>query len=289
MDILAYLVQAGLLPATTGYELTSLTGGFWNDVYRLRGNGRDWVVKHFRAANLNGLYPILPQAEALALQTLRGLAIAPEPIAFFPDGPLLVYQFFAGDVWREDAAQIGRLMRRLHDVVIPPESGFRHLPITPDAILQQGDHLLAQATPDAFTDQLRSLRPLPQPQPPLARLSLVHTDTWAGNFLQNDDHVRLIDWQCPGLGNPAEDVWTFLHSGYEMLLGRPRFKEHVEEEFWQGYGDSAVGRQILLLAPFYTYRIAAHCCLRQQQLTSTNPAASANYRKIFTWLISNLS
>ncbi|MFZ0544158.1 MAG: phosphotransferase [Candidatus Promineifilaceae bacterium] len=288
MDILVYLVQEGLLPATTEYTLSPLTGGFWNDVYRLQGNGRDWVVKYFRAANPGGLYPILPQAEALALKTLRDLAIAPEPIAFLPDGPLLVYEFFEGDVWREDAAGIGRLLRHLHDVAISPEGGFRQLPITPDAILQQGDYLLVQAAPDALTAQLRSRRPRPQPQPPLPRLSLVHTDTWAGNFVQNGRHLRLIDWQCPGLGSPAEDVWTFLHSGYEMLLGRSRFEEHIEREFWAGYGESAVFQQATLLSPFYTYRTAAHCCLRQQQLTSTDPTGSENYRKIATWLISKL-
>jgi hypothetical protein len=289
MDILTNFIQAGLLLDTTGYELTPLTGGFWNNVYRLRGNGRDWVIKHFRAANPDGLYPILPQAEALALQTLDGLAVAPEPIAFLPDGPLLVYQYFAGDVWREDGAIIGRLLRRLHELAIPPGSAFRQLPITSETILEQGDYLLAQAAPDALTGRLQSLRPSPQPLPPPDRLSLVHTDTWAGNFVQNGRDVRLIDWQCPGLGHPAEDVWTFLYSGYEMLLGRPPFDEQVAAEFWQGYGESAVGDHLSLLAPFYTYRIAAHCCLRRQQLAQTNPTAGANYQKIVTWLTSTLA
>jgi len=286
MDILAYLVQSGLLPNTNNYELTALIGGFWNDVYRLRGDGRDWVIKYFRAANPDGLYPILPEAEALALEVLQGLEIAPEPVAFLPDGPMLVYKFFAGDVWQADGAAVGRLLRRQHEVPIPPDGRFRHLPITAEAILEQGDQILAQADRDAMTGQLRSLRPWPTSLPPLERLSLVHTDTWAGNFVQNGRHLRLIDWQCPGLGDPSEDVWTFLYSGYEMLLGRPRFDEQVEAEFWAGYGHPAVRQRLPLLAPFYAYRIAAHCCLRHQQLAPTNPIASANYRKVFTWLTS---
>jgi hypothetical protein len=40
MDIVAFLSQARLLPEKTGYERSKLPGGFWNDVYRLRGNGR---------------------------------------------------------------------------------------------------------------------------------------------------------------------------------------------------------------------------------------------------------
>ena len=284
-----YLVEKGVLPASGDYELTPLTGGFWNDVYRLQGNGRDWVLKHFRAANPDSLYPILPQAEALALQTLRGLQIAPEPVAFLPDGPLLVYEYFAGDVWREDMVGVGRLLRRLHDVPVPPDSGFRHLPLTPADILQQGDHILEQAEPDALVQQLHAARPIPQLRPPLSHLALVHTDAWVGNFIQNGREIRLIDWQCPGLGNAVEDVWTFLESGYEMLLGRHRFSEQVQAEFWQGYGQTAMRHHLRYMAPYYAYRVAAHCCLRQQQLAHTNPTASASYQKVFDWLMSNLT
>jgi aminoglycoside phosphotransferase (APT) family kinase protein len=211
-------------------------------------------------------------------------------VAFLPDVPLLVYEFFAGDVWREDAAAVGRLLRRLHDMPVTADSAFRQLPLETVAILHQADHLLAQATSDALVHQLRALRPDPQPRPLLARLALVHTDAWAGNFVQNGRQLRLIDWQCPGLGDPAEDVWTFLYAGYEMLLGWPRFGEGVIAEFWRGYGvDTAVSHHLQILAPTYTYRLAAHCCLRQQQLAATNPTASANYQKIYTYLIANLA
>ena len=290
INILACLVAEGLLPTAVGYELTPLTGGFWNDVYRLRGNGRNWVIKHFRAANSDSLYPILPQTEALALRTLRGLDIAPEPVAFLADVPLLVYEFFEGDVWWEDVAAVGRLLRRLHDVSVLPDSGFRYLPVEPEAIMQQGDRFLAQAEQGDLVRQLELVRPSATPRPPLARLSLVHTDTWVGNFVQNGRSLRLIDWQCPGLGDPAEDVWTFLYSGYEMLLGWPRFEAQVAVDFWRGYGrETAVSQHLPYLAPYYTYRLAAHCCLRQQQLAAANPTASQNYQKIFAWLMTNLT
>lgn len=289
MNIVAYLQEKGVLPAGQ-FGLIRLMGGFWNDVYRLRGNGRDWVIKHFRAANPDGLYPILPQAEALALQMLSGLEIAPEPVAFLPDVPLLVYEFFAGDVWQEDVAGIGRLLRRLHDVPVTADSGFRQLPLETADILQQGDQLLAQAEPDTQVQRLRAIRPPPQPRPLLKRCVLVHTDPWAGNFVQNGRHLCLIDWQCPGLGDPVEDVWTFLYAGYEMLLGWPRFDESVATEFWRGYGaETAVQPCLEIIAPSYTYRLAAHCCLRQQQLAATNPVASNNYHKIYAYLITNLT
>jgi hypothetical protein len=293
-NVLAYLVEKGVLPSDDGYELTPLTGGFWNDVYRLRGNGRDWVIKHFHTANPgtanpDSLYPILPPAEASALQTLRALRLAPEPVAFLPEVPLLVYEFFVGDVWQEDVAGVGRLLCRLHDVPVTVDSGFRLLPIDTAAILQPGDQILTQAKNDTLVQQLRTVRPESKPCHPPLRLSLVHTDTWVGNFIQNGRHIRLIDWQCPGLGDATEDVWTFLYSGYEMLLNRPRFDESVQAEFWHGYGETAVRHCLQHMAPYYAYRVAAHCSLRQQQLVSTNPSASANYRNVFDWLITNLA
>jgi hypothetical protein len=294
--ILAYLTQEGLLPVDGRFQLTPLIGGFWNDVYHLQGNGRNWVIKHSRTANPDGaasppgLYPILPHAEALALQTLSGLNIAPDHVAFLSEVPLLIYEFFAGNVWQEDGVAVGRLLRRLHDVPVSSDSGFRYLPLETADILQQGDHILSQAEPNASVQHLRTLRPVPQPRPPLSRLALVHTDAWVGNFVQNGRSLRLIDWQSPGLGDPAEDVWTFLYTGYEMLLGRPRFDEAVQAEFWQGYGlDTPVSHYLPLLGPYYAYRLAAHCCLRHQQLAATNPTASHTYQKLFTLHIRTLT
>jgi hypothetical protein len=110
-----------------------------------------------------------------------------------------------------------------------------------------------------------------------------------GNFVQNGPHLRLIDWQSPGLGDAAEDVWTFLHSGYELLLGRSPFDEQAQIEFWQGYGKTAVRHTLLFMAPYYAYRVAAHCCLRRQQLACTNPSASDKYQQIFAWLMSHFT
>jgi thiamine kinase len=296
IDILSCLIQIGLLPSAVGYRLTPMMGGFSNGVYRLQGNGCNWVIRHFGATD-NILYPILPADEAQALQTLRGLKIAPEPIAFFPEIPLIVYEFVVGDIWQEDASEVGRLLRRLHDVPVSPNDGFRHLPVTTDAILQQADHFLDQVTPNTFTKQLRTLRPSPKSHLPARELSLIHTDPWITNIVQSGNQLRLIDWQCPGLGDPVEDVWVFLRSGFEMLIGRPRFGPHVELEFWRGYGETTV-HHLSFLAPYYAYRLAAHCCLRQQQIaatkhtlstTSTNHTLITNYQKIFAYLITDLT
>ena len=73
-----------------------------------------------------------------------------------------------------------------------------------------------------------------------------------------------------------------------MLLGWPRFEERLAAEFWAGYGDTAVQQRLAVLGPFYAYRIAAHCCLRLQQLALTNSVASVRYGKVFEWLVGGL-
>jgi aminoglycoside phosphotransferase (APT) family kinase protein len=289
-DLLDLLRREKLLPVQGQPKITPLTGGFWNDLFRLQDGKRDWVIKCFRASVEEGLYPILPASEALALETLRGFSIAPEPVGFIDEHgwQVLVYQFVEGCTWQDDVIAIARLLSRLHEVQVDPDRGFRQLALGSSDILAQGDRILAQADLDRQVVRLKDHRPDKVVRPPSGRLSLVHTDAWAGNFIQQGAEVRLIDWQCPGLGDAAEDVWTFIASGYEMLLDRPRFDQTSCESFLRAYADPLVIQRMRILSPFYAYRVASHCTLRQQQLAGDDPSASAAYLRVFTHLIESL-
>lgn len=290
-EILELLQRKKLLTIRGELEMTRLTGGFWNELYRLRDGERDWVVKRFRAGARDGLYPVMPRAEALALETLRGHSIAPDPVAFIdePGWQVLVYHFVEGNTWKEDVAAVARLLGRLHQVPVDANPGFRRLALEPVEILAQGDQLLAQADQDSWIARLRACRPKGGAWPPITRLSLVHTDAWAGNFIQDGEQVWLIDWQCPGLGDAAEDVWTFAASGYEMLLGRPGFESQDCDLFYAAYPDARVVERAHALSPCLAYRVAAHAILRHQQLAHQDPLASVAYLRVCDHLTATLS
>ncbi|MCA9968279.1 MAG: hypothetical protein KC423_28735, partial [Anaerolineales bacterium] len=103
-NLLDFLRERGLLDKTAVFTTTPLKGGYWNAVYRIQGEGVDWVAKVFRAGWELTLYPILPDAEAAALNVLQGTAVAPDPIAYFPAAngqpPVLIYEFWPGRMWQ---------------------------------------------------------------------------------------------------------------------------------------------------------------------------------------------
>jgi hypothetical protein len=90
--LLMVLAEAGFLSNTVAAsDLKLLTGGFWNQVYRLQVGEALLVIKQFFKGVTNPMFPVMPDTEAAALRYLQGSACAPEPIAYLPQTP-------AGDI-----------------------------------------------------------------------------------------------------------------------------------------------------------------------------------------------
>ena len=291
MTVLGALRQRGLLTGRADPAVTPLTGGLWNDTFRVRGAGFDWVVKHYHAGGGASLFPILPDAEAESLRALSGLEIAPEPVDFFRtgrDAPVLVYAYWPGTPWREDVVPVADLLRRLHAIPTEDLRGFRDLPSDPGAILAQGDDLLREAGDDDLTARLRSLRPMPADGPILERRSLVHTDVGAGNLIAGPEGIRLIDWQCPGVGDPAEDVWAFLSPGFQVLFDHAPLNQPECEAFVKAYDREGTPARLRYLSPYFAYRLTAYCCLRSHDLAGRDSALGDRYRKAATVQIAEM-
>ena len=219
------------------------------------------------------MFPILPADEARALQMLGGARVAPEFIAFHPaDGErpaVLVYTWVDGAQWETGTAQIGALFRRQHAVAA---DGFREVPTDAAAILAQGDPMAEGC------EALLALRPAATAGP-AARRVLLHTDAGTGNFIVGDDGPRLIDWQCPALGDAAEDLFTFLSPAFQVLYDHEPLTADERAEFLDAYGDAAVSARLAELEPALTYRMGAYCAMRQRALADADPVASARYAR----------
>ncbi|HWA49057.1 MAG TPA: phosphotransferase [Dongiaceae bacterium] len=274
-DPLNFLARHGLADARA-LTVESLPGGYQNQVHRVRGGGIDWVVKRFSPAAEITLFPNLADAEAMALRRLSECGAAPRPIAFVEDAedaPVLVYEFYAGQPWSGRVAPVAGLLRKIAHV---DADGFRSVPMVPADILAQGDIFVAECQPGS-RQRLAAVRPRPVEIAPGPR-RLLHTDFGPGNLIEGADGLKAIDWQCPAAGDPAEDLAAFLSPAFQILYGRAPLTPKEEESLLQAYGDEQTIDRLRLLRPFFDWRMAAYCAMRQQKLAESRPEASERYR-----------
>ena len=242
--------------------IAPLQGGLWNDVFRVEpATGQRLTLKHYRPVMPVTLFPNLPQDEALALQRLAGLGVAPDLVQLWPDEAVLIYAHVEGPQWHGDFAAVARLLLR-KEAADP--AGFRPLPTSAPAILADADRLFAQCSADEVTDDWLRLRPVAPALPPLAKLSLVHTDMGGENLIGSGDDLRLIDWQCPGAGDATEDVASFLSPAVAVINHRPVPQPEDRASFFAALNRPDIAQRHAALEPCFAWRMAAYCCLRRQ-------------------------
>lgn len=274
------------LTAQTALHVEPLSGGYLNAVYRVRGDGLDWVVKRFAESAELTLFPNLPDAEHLALHRLAGLQAAPRPIAFVSapsSAPVLVYEFWRGGPWDGDLPAVAGLLRRIRST---DAIDFRTVPMLPHDILRQGDTFLPLCGPSDQT-RLAAVRPAAI-DVPAVRPSLIHTDFGPGNLIGGTVGLIAIDWQCPAAGDPIEDLAAFLSPAFQILYGRKPLHDAEEQIFLAAYDDDEAVTRLHLLRGYYDWRMAAYCAMRAVQLAVTRPEAAARYRAATAALLARL-
>jgi aminoglycoside phosphotransferase (APT) family kinase protein len=271
-----------------------LTGGYLNQVFRLRGKEQghdfDWVVKYFMPETELALFPNLPVEERKATYLASTIGRAPVPISWLEtfDGPVLVYEFCEGEVWREGVEEVGRLLRDLR-TLDTTDYGFREVPILPAGILAEGEAFLPKIHSEMRWHLARA-RPQPIEIEPVSR-SFLHTDIGPGNIIVATDTGRLvvIDWQCPAVGDPVQDVIAFLSPAFQILYGRPPLTAAEEAAFFAAYDDPELKRRYDTVRPFYDWRMAGYCATRQAKYASTRPEAAQRYAQALAALLERLA
>jgi thiamine kinase len=282
---LKFLARHGLADVR-GLTVESLSGGYQNQVYRVRDDELDWVIKRFSPASEITLFPNLADAEAMALRRLAVCGAAPRPIAFITDAedaPVLVYEFYVGRPWSGRIASVAELLRRIARV---DAAGFRPVPMTTPDILAQGDAFVVEC---AANVQLRliSARPQPTETEPGPR-RLIHTDFGPGNLIEGAEGLKAIDWQCPAAGDPAEDLAAFLSPAFQILYGRAPLTNAEEDALLEAYDEAETIARLRQLRPFFDWRMAAYCAMRQAYWAVGRPEASERYRRSIEALLGRL-
>ncbi len=268
------LAELGLLADPDLVDVARLAGGYANEVWRVRGAALDLVVKRFRDSNVGGLYGNAHELEALALERLSGTGIAPELVAHVPERAVVVYAHVAGAPWTDDVEPVARMLARLHE---RDGVGFPTLTTAPRSLLLEGDAFATRCS-RGLRERVLSARPLPVEEPEVRR-RLVHRDCGPGNVIVGERGPVLIDWQCPGLGDPVEDLCGFLSPACQVLYGRSPLPSWAQERFLAAYPDAIVRARFHVLREFYDYRMLGYCAWRSEALASTRPADASTYRR----------
>ena len=201
-----------------------------------------------------------------------------------------MYGYVQGSSWNGDLVAAATLLARVQRIPIDAFAthAFRKLPTESPELLDHADAML-QRHPGAFSDSVRELRPLVSTEAihPRHRQVLVHTDCGPGNMVSSPDGLRLIDWQCPGLGDGLQDVVTFLSPAMQVLYGYPVLTDSQERQFLDVYF-SALGQtqsdsqethaRLHRIRSSHHYRFAAYCAMRAQDTAASEQKTSRLYR-----------
>jgi hypothetical protein len=195
-------------------------------------------------------------------------------VAYWADVNILAYEYVEGGPWQGDVAAVARLLRRKEGI---SAQGFRPVPVSPEAILAQGDALFARCQPDDYVEAYRQRRPAPLAVAPPSQLSLIHTDIGATNLIGEGAGLRLIDWQCPAQGDLVEDIYSFLSPAFQILNLRQPLAAAERAAFFAALDLPDAQARQARLEPFHAYRMAGYCCLRRQ--TAEDETVRERYRR----------
>lgn len=241
-------------PALAAADWHPLAGGRTNRLWRV---GR-FTVKRFDAAAASPLFPNDAGAEARALTLFAPLGLAPRLRAQGADW--LIYDHAEGRPWAGDPAPVARALHRLHGAQVP-QGSFRAAPNGSAAVLADARRI--HALPDAPPD------PECPPVPPVP----IHADAVAGNIIDTSAGPLFIDWQCPAMGDPAEDICTLLSPAMTWLYTGKPLDPAWGEALLRAYPDAQTVARAQAMLPVYRWRIAAHCAWKAARGDSDYAAA----------------
>jgi thiamine kinase len=253
-----YLLMQGILSNQTVWH--TQTGGRTNKVWRLVGE-EDLTCKLYLETKNNPLFNNTPEEEYRCLLWLEGSDIAPKPYKFLktPFGEVLLYKYIKGETWSHDVNTVIELLSRIRKHSCP--KGLRILSNLPSDIKQSGFEIinklnnyhknkLVKICPDVSISDIEPV--------------LLHTDVVPGNLIVGGEGLRLIDWQCPAIGDPIVDVVMFLSPGMHEIYGSRKLSMKDYEVFLMSL-TSDLRNRYNKLGPLYHWRLAAYCFWKAEQ------------------------
>jgi thiamine kinase len=254
----SYLLEQGVISKQTVWH--NQIGGRTNKVWRLIGE-EDIICKLYLETKTNPLFNNTPEAEYACLLWLDGSNIAPKPYKYLetPFGEVLLYDYIHGQKWSDNVDIVSELLTRVRKHKYP--KGLRILSTLPSDIKQTGLEIINKLNsyhknklniicPDVLISDIEPV--------------LLHTDVVPGNLILGDKGLRLIDWQCPAIGDPIVDIMMFLSPGMHEIYGLGKLSMNDHETFLMNLTPNLRSRY-KILGPLYHWRLAAYCYWKFEQ------------------------
>jgi thiamine kinase-like enzyme len=214
------IAQLGWEPATL--VVSKLSGGLTNQNYRVSASLGDFVVRVFGGSA--ALLGIDRAHELLCSHIAADLNVGAEVI--FAKDDVMVTRFLHGDTLTPEQAtkrlpQIIAALKRSHEG--PSFPGV----FSPFEIVRRYAYLASERgvlLPKDALDSLTHFFQLGETLWPPPRLVPCHNDLLAGNFIDDGQNIRIIDWEYAAMGDPFFDLGNFAAnqeldlSGCESLL-----------------------------------------------------------------------
>ena len=253
-----YLVTQGVISNQTIWQ--AQTGGRTNKVWRLEGES-DLICKLYLETKTNPLFNNTPEAEYKCLLWLDGSGIAPKPYKYLktPYGKVLLYNYIKGKTWSQDVKTVSELLARIHKHKYPKD--LRLLSALPSDIKETGYEIINKLN-SYHKHKLNNICPVV----PILDIEpvLLHTDVVPGNLILGDEGLRLIDWQCPAIGDPIVDIMMFLSPGMHKIYGSGKLSMKDHETFLMNLTPKLRSRYNII-GPLYHWRLAAYCFWKAEQ------------------------
>ncbi|MDC1349186.1 phosphotransferase [Amylibacter sp.] len=236
------------------------TGGQTNKVWRLIGE-KDLICKLYSETENNPLFNNTPEEEYKCLLWVDGSGIAPKPYKYLktPFGEVLLYNYIKGQTWSHDVSTVSELLTRIHKHKYPKD--LRILSALPSDIKQTGLEIINKLN-NYHKNKLINICPdvsISDIEP-----VLLHTDVVPGNLILGEKGLRLIDWQCPAIGDPIVDIVMFLSPGMHKIYGAGKFSIKDHEDFLMNLTPKLRSRYNII-GPLYHWRLAAYCFWKAEQ------------------------
>ena len=253
-----YLIMHGVISNQSVWH--AQTGGQTNKVWRLVGE-QDLICKLYLETKTNPLFNNMPAVEYECLIWLDGSGIAPKPYKYLktPFGEVLMYNYIKGKTWSHDVGTVSELLSRIRKHKCP--KGLRILPNLPSDIKQSGLEIINKLNTYHKNKLIKIC-----PNVSISGIDpvLLHTDVVPGNLILGDEGLRLIDWQCPAIGDPIVDIIMFLSPGMHKIYGSGKLSMKDHETFLMNH-TSKLRSRYNILGPLYHWRLAAYCFWKAEQ------------------------